>query len=185
MPTDHPIGKPGAGPAWSLTCSVWIGTESVVGDPREAPVHQPFQAALSAAGAVVMRCLPLSVTLMLAVVVAAPLDAQEGQTYLVNITQEDQGGPLQGCLTFSGAAPGTWTVEIPDAKPFSGVWAHGKLNKSKKFWQAVLIDKKDVIAFHGKVTGGGRKIKGDFIDASDGSTGTFKGKNDPDCASKL
>lgn len=135
-----------------------------------------------------MRLLPLAATCMLAVVVAPPLAAQEGQTYLITVTRED-GQTFRACVTFSDEAPGAWTLFAPGFDPFIGVWAHTNLNRNKKFWQALVIFDTDVIGFHGKATGRGKKIKGDFIESGDESlgtlTGTLKGKKDPDCESKL
>jgi len=141
-------------------------------------------------GTVVMRFLLFAVTVMLAVGLAPTMAAQEGETYLINVKQEypgedDDGEVIQACLMFSDEAPGVWTVTVLGEAPFSGVWAHDQLNKSKKFWQALMLGGEDVMGFHGKVMGGGKRIKGDFIDGQDGSTGTFKGKRDADCESKL
>ena len=112
--------------------------------------------------------------------VASTASAQEGSTYSVTITGEG-GEKREVCFRFSDQAPGLLEIiaEVGDDELLA--WAHTNLNKSKKnFLGTGSPCPGCAIGVTGKVTGGGKKIRGDAIDEL-GGTFTFKGKRRAEC----
>lgn len=129
-------------------------------------------------GHVGVRSAAVALAVVILVVAASPAVAQEGRTYAVTFLNTADDLTDEGCMTFSTVAPGKLTFEDEEEELTLG-WGHTKLNTSKKFFIAFFSGG----AIAGKVKGGGRRIVGDGIEGKE--LLSFKGKEDPDCVSKL